>query len=240
MEVLLAPVGRGPGEVLVVHPEQGADLGSRPVSSRSSRDHRVDGRLPVVHAASGQRPGAGSRSTRRVPRQQHLVLAHDQGVRRDPLPVRGQVVGERVRAPSAPWRAAARARPRAAPTGRRPWSRPPRRRGAPARQRAPRRRTRAAPSAGPSARCGARGRPPGAPSRSRSGRRRRSPARSPRGPRGRRHPRGARRTRCRHRAASTTRPGDPWGDQREQCVLRRARSRRTPPPAAAGADSTGA
>ena len=144
------PCGAVPVKCSSCTPSSSPTVAVRPLSSR---DLASDGRsraLAVVDPAAGQAsrcPGRGPRAELRVSRTG--VVAPHQRVRREPLPARRAVPGQRLahhrhgRAPCP-----TRRRPPGA-SGRRRWTRRPRRPAARARRRAPRRRTRSARSAAP-------------------------------------------------------------------------------------------
>ena len=203
VEVLLPPVRGGAGEVQVVDAEQRSDGHGDPGLLVDLAHERCLRRLAVVDPATGQRPATGLHGVRGQPREQDAVVATDQRLGRQPLPLDRQVRPSASRHQRHHGQPAAERRRRAGASGRRPSSRRSRRPAVRGRRRPPSRRTRSARRAAPSA--AARGH-----DRSRRVDPRlvtdlRVADRSPRRPRGPPRRAGARRTRCHRRAGSSAR-----------------------------------
>ena len=90
--VLDQPVGPGTGEVRAVHVGERAGHDVQPGLLVDLADQRLARVLAVVDAPAGQRPPAGDAGAPRHPGEQHLVVAHQQGVGGDPLAPRRCVV----------------------------------------------------------------------------------------------------------------------------------------------------
>ena len=226
------PFGAVPVKCSSWTPSRSPTVGRQPGLLEHLACHRRGRRLAVVDAPAGQRPGAGSRTAGGVPGQQDGVVAPHHGVRRERAAAGRLVVGQRHahhrHGRHAPGATSADREP-AGVDGR------PVHLDDPGLRRVgghPARRTPSARSACRSARPCAVEDAGAEPIQQRPPDRRRR-ARSPRGPRAPRRRRGAHRSRSRRRAGSTAPLARPTARAGTAGSARRARSRRTPPRAAA-------